>query len=139
MVVPTPTATPPTAATSGVSQRASACRKSKVGPPSSPPCCAAAMKAPMSLPAVKPLSLPAMTMQRRPSRFSLSAALSASYIGGVSAFFFSGRFTRTVRTGPSSVTRIRDMEVLPGKRKRNRVALVRRACHCGSRSISPGA
>ena len=36
-VVPTPTALPATAATSGVSRRASACRKRTIGSPSPPP------------------------------------------------------------------------------------------------------
>ena len=37
----------------------------------------------------------------------------ASYIAMVSAFFFSGRFIRTVRTGPSSVTMTRSVMASP--------------------------
>src|SRR5665213_1160589 len=44
------------------------------------------------------------------------AAAIVSYISSVSAFFFSGRFMRMVRMGPSSVTRISGMEFLSGCR-----------------------
>jgi hypothetical protein len=45
-----------------------------------------------------------------------SAAAMASYIPAVSAFFFSGRFIRMVRTGPSSVTMTSVMLMRPETR-----------------------
>ena len=42
----------------------------------------------------------------------------ASYIAKVSAFFFSGRFIRTVRTGPSSVTMTRSVIAVRQRRLR---------------------
>ena len=63
----------------------------------------------MSLPAQNAVGAPAISRQRSAGFFpalSMPAAM-ASYIAMVSAFFFSGRFIRTVRTGPSSVTMTR--------------------------------
>src|SRR5471032_118880 len=73
----------------------------------------------MSLPAQNPVGLPAISRQRS-AGFCTALAMAptmASYIAMVSAFFFSGRFIRTVRTGPSSVTMTRSA-----------MALVRQSC-----------
>ena len=69
-------------------------------------CAAMLKKSPMSLPAQNPVGAPAISRQRSAGfcgALSMAAAM-ASYIAKVSAFFLSGRFIRTVRTGPSSVT-----------------------------------
>ena len=54
----------------------------------------------MSLPAQKAPGAPAIITQRMASDVSASrsACVIAAYIAAVSAFFFSGRFIRTVRT-----------------------------------------
>ena len=65
----------------------------------------------MSLPAQKAVGAPAISRQRSAGfcgALSMPAAM-ASYIGKVSAFFFSGRFIRTVRTGPSSLMMTRSV------------------------------
>ena len=71
----------------------------------------AAARTMAALPAQKPVSCPAMSTQRMLARCAASsiACAIASYIASVSAFFFSGRFIRTVRTGPSSLTRMSGM------------------------------
>ena len=64
------------------------------------------MKSPRSLPAENAPGTPAISTQRigdDPLAVSIASAI-ASYMTDVSAFFFSGRFMRIVRTGPSSVT-----------------------------------
>src|SRR5437868_14476723 len=64
------------------------------------------MKSPRSFPAENVPGTPAISTQRigdDPLADSIASAI-ASYIAEVSAFFFSGRFMRIVRTGPSSVT-----------------------------------
>src|SRR5664279_2250934 len=111
MVVPTPTALPCTAATSGFSQRASAWRKRMIGAPSPALSPVILTKSPISLPAQNTVGAPAIRMQRSAVFFTaLSvASVMASYIAKVSAFFLSGRFIRTVRTGPSSLTRTRSL------------------------------
>src|ERR1051325_575534 len=106
MVVPMPTATPVTAATSGRSQRASVCRKPMIELPSPPPLVAAFMKSPRSLPAENAPGTPQIIRQRigdDPPALVIASDI-ASYIAKVSAFFFSGRFIRIVRIGPWSVT-----------------------------------
>src|SRR6185312_1799203 len=110
MVVPTPTARPATAATSGFSDRLRACRKRRIGAPSAP-VLVISTKSPMSLPAEKPDACPAISRQLRSSRaaaLSIAAAM-ASYIASVSAFFLSGRFMRMVRIAPSSETMMSGM------------------------------
>ena len=65
----------------------------------------------MSLPAQKTVGAPAISRQRSAGfcgALSMPPAM-ASYIGKVSAFFFSGRFIRTVRTGPSSLMMTRSV------------------------------
>src|SRR6516165_5068729 len=65
------------------------------------------LKMAMSLPAQKAPGPPANITQRTESRSSDSrkARVISTYIGCVSAFFFSGRFIRIIRTPSSSVTR----------------------------------
>src|SRR2546423_6350547 len=63
------------------------------------------MKSPKSLPAENAPGTPAITTQRIgefPLALSIASAI-ASYIGEVSAFFFSGRFMRMMRIGPWSI------------------------------------
>src|SRR3954470_8623234 len=101
-----PTATPVTAMTSGRSQRASVCRKLMIELPSLAPPVAAFMNSPRSLPAENAPGTPQMTRQRigeDPPALVIASDI-ASYIAKVSAFFFSARFIRIVRIGPSSVT-----------------------------------
>jgi len=64
------------------------------------------MKSAMSLPAQNAPGAPANITQWMASdkSASRSALVMAPYIATVSAFFFSGRLMRTVRTAPSSVT-----------------------------------
>src|SRR5262249_50039344 len=102
MVVPTPTAAPPTDATRGFSHRASACKNRTIGAPSAPPL-AIATKSLRSLPAQKTSGEPASSRHRTLAAVPASsiAAAIVSYMASVSAFFFSGRLIRILRTGPS--------------------------------------
>src|SRR5262249_19698280 len=111
MVVPTPTALPATAATSGLLQRASTCRNRTIGSPSPPVPLAMATKSCRSFPAVKAPGAPANTRQRIDSRAPASSMASAMavYIASVRALRFSGRFMRTVRMASSSVTLMRSV------------------------------
>ena len=61
----------------------------------------------MSAPAQNAPGAPASTIARMASLAAASRSdrVITSYIGCVSAFFFSGRFSRMVRTPPSSATR----------------------------------
>src|SRR5262244_862781 len=106
MVVPTPTATPPTAATIGLLQRTSAGRKRSAGRLRPPALSAPLRKSARSLPAENAPGTPAISTQRTdPSAFAPSnAAVIASYMASVSAFFLSGRFIRMVRMPSASVT-----------------------------------
>jgi hypothetical protein len=64
------------------------------------------MKSLMSFPAQNDPGPPAIKRQRTASLVpdSSTAAAMASYISSVKAFFFAGRFMRSVRIGPSSET-----------------------------------
>jgi hypothetical protein len=103
MVVPMPTASPPTAATSGFLVCASACRNATVFG-RSPPLCADSRNSPISAPAENTPAVPVSTTQRIAALSSASckACVIAAYIGDVSAFFFSGRLKRMTRTAPWS-------------------------------------
>ena len=105
MVVPTPTATPLTAATIGLLQRTSAGKKRRAGRLRPPVLSAALRKSARSLPAENAPGTPAISTQRtRSSVFApSSAAVIASYMASVSAFFLSGRFIRMVRMPSASV------------------------------------
>ena len=73
-----------------------------------PPLLAIATKSLRSLPAQKTSGAPASIRHLTPSAlpaFSIAAAI-ASYMASVSAFFFSGRFIRILRTGPSLLMRM---------------------------------
>src|SRR5262249_29884624 len=63
-------------------------------------------KSSRSAPAVKAAGPPAITTQRMAAAAAAlsSASDSTSYMASVSAFFFSGRLSRRIRTGPLSVT-----------------------------------
>src|SRR5262249_31675288 len=106
IVVPTPTATPLTAATIGLLQRTSVGRKSSAGRLRPPELSAALRKSARSLPAENAPGTPAISTQRTESSAFApsSAAVIASYMASVSAFFLSGRFIRTVRMPSASVT-----------------------------------
>src|ERR1043165_4247463 len=137
MVVPMPTATPVTAATSGRSQRASVCRKLMIELPSPAPPVAAFMKSPRSLPAENAPGAPQITRQRigdAPPALVIASAI-ASYIAKVSAFFFSGRFIRMVRIGPSSVT-MTCAVMLPSRRAAQR-GIRDRLRTLGDRGLQP--
>src|SRR5262249_3190057 len=68
-----------------------------------PPLLAIAIKSLRSLPAQKTSGAPAITRHFTLSDLFASsiAAAMASYMASVRAFFFSGRFIRILRTGPS--------------------------------------
>src|SRR5262245_58776673 len=106
MVLPTPTATPLTAATIGLLHPTIAGRKRAAGRLSPPAVSAALRKSARSLPAVNAPGTPAISTQRTASDvLALSnASVIASYMAKVSAFFLSGRFIRMVRMPASSVT-----------------------------------
>src|SRR5215472_16430383 len=106
MVVPTPTATPLTAATIGLLQRTSAGRKRSAGRLRPPELSTALRKSARSLPAENAPGTPAISTQRTESSAFApsSAAVIASYMPSVSAFFLSGRFIRMVRMPSASVT-----------------------------------
>src|SRR5262245_38041931 len=106
IVVPTPTATPLTAATIGLLQRTSVGRKSSAGRLRPPELSAALRKSARSLPAENAPGTPAISTQRTESSAFApsSAAVIASYMASVSAFFLSGRFIRMVRMPSASVT-----------------------------------
>src|SRR5262245_43534243 len=106
IVVPTPTATPLTAATIGLLQRTSVGRKSSAGRLRPPELSAALRKSARSLPAENAPGTPAISTQRTESSAFApsSAAVIASYMASVSAFFLSGRFIRMVRMPSTSVT-----------------------------------
>ena len=103
MVVPTPTARPSTAATSGFFAVASVRRKRRTGAPSAP-LVANVKKSLMSLPAEKTPPVP--TIRLTTMSFDVSPELNASerslYISVVIEFFFSGRLNLIVRT-PASI------------------------------------
>src|SRR5262245_61326293 len=106
MVVPTPTATPLTAATIGLLQRTSAGRKRSAGRLRPFLFSAALRKSTRSLPAENAPGTPAISMQRTESSAFApsSAAVIVSYMASVSAFFLLGRFIRMVRMPSASVT-----------------------------------
>jgi hypothetical protein len=101
-VVPMPTAKPVTAATMGTSVPASACRNARTASAVSSP---SSTKAKMSLPAQKS-SPPVSSSTATPGSAVASsmAARRATYISRVTAFFFSGRFSRMRCTASERTT-----------------------------------
>src|SRR5882724_2661169 len=101
MVVPTPTATPLTAAMRGFGKWTNALKNRRTGLSSETG--GAAMKSWMSLPAVNAVPAPVTTKARILGDTAASASRSAStaYMASVRAFFFAGRLSTTVRTRPS--------------------------------------
>ena len=106
MVVPTPTAGPHTAATSGLGKPAMPRRKRCTGAS----CVAGGWlrKSPMSLPALNTVSWPCNTTARIAGSASACASASASapYIAAVREFFLSTRFSVRVITPASTWLRI---------------------------------
>src|SRR5262245_30090989 len=127
MVAPTPTAAPLTAATRGFSHRARVWRNLMIGS-ARPPALAIATKSLRSLPAQKTSGAPAITTHLTVSALFASsiAAAIASYMARVSAFFFSGRFIRIFRTGPSLLMKISGIDVPKCRTNESEIGWLRR-------------